>query len=616
MRYLKQFILTATHLLIGSMCFAQDNLPVSGQIAGHDYIDLGLPSGTLWATYNVGATTPEEYGDYFAWGETEPKEVYNWDTYKYAKVNEDGKFDSITKYNMSEKYGIIDSLSTLLPEDDAATANWGKEWRMPTIEEQRELYENSYMVWTDGYNGTDVSGVIFYKAKSAEDKGKFVPRWETPSSDYSVSDDAHVFLPNDRDYYWSSSLNEDDEVYALYLYIITKGVGWDGRFRVRVSGYPVRAVANKTTDIEEYVVSFYTQDSVLIESQKVEKGKSATAVDAPVVDGYEFIGWSDSSFTNVMKDLDIYAQYKAITKDTLPVSGQIAGHDYVDLGLPSGTLWATYNVGATKPEQYGYYFAWGETEPKEVYADSTYKWFNADSKIYTKYNSEDGLTTLLPEDDAATANWGSEWRMPTDNEQWELYQNSYMVWTDGYNGTDVSGVIFYKAKEDSDKGTYISRYDTPSADYSVSSDAHVFFPAAGYRWRSGVDNVGYGYYWSSSLGEENGGNARYLEFYEEDAYWGIDSSSDGFSVRAVATGNQTNTSNIISNPALKVYAENSTIHVANAQANTKTQVFDMNGKTVASVTTDADGNAEIMLSASKGVYVVSDDNQSTKIILK
>ncbi|MCQ2232797.1 MAG: T9SS type A sorting domain-containing protein, partial [Paludibacteraceae bacterium] len=216
-------------------------------IAGHDYIDLGLPSGTLWATYNIGATKPEEYGDYFAWGETEPKDVYNWDTYKYAKVNEDGKFDSITKYNMSEKYGIIDSLSTLLPEDDAATANWGKEWRMPTNEEQRELYENSYMVWTDGYNGTDVRGVIFYKAKSAEDKGKFVPRWETPSSDYSVSDDAHVFLPNDRNYYWSSSLNEDDEVYALYLYIITKGVGWDGRFRERVSGYPVRAVANKVT---------------------------------------------------------------------------------------------------------------------------------------------------------------------------------------------------------------------------------------------------------------------------------------------------------------------------------------------------------------------------------
>ncbi|MCQ2233002.1 MAG: InlB B-repeat-containing protein, partial [Paludibacteraceae bacterium] len=470
MRYLKQFILTAILFLTGSISFAQDNLPVSGQIAGHDYVDLGLPSGTLWATYNVGATKPEQYGYYFAWGETEPKDVYNdWSTYKYATtIGED--LDSITKYNMSGRYGIIDSLSTLLPEDDAAAANWGSEWRMPTNEEQGELYENSYMVWTDGYNGTDVLGVIFYKAKSAEDKGEFVARWQTPSSDYSVSDDAHVFFPaagsdvgleGDYGFYWTSSLDGKSENYALRLYFDEEYVYWDYR-SYRFSGFRVRAVANKTTDIEEYVVSFYTQDSVLIESQKVEKGKSATAVDAPVVDGYEFIGWSDSSFTNVTKDLDIYAQYKAITKDTLPVSGQIAGHDYIDLGLPSGTLWATYNVGATKPEQYGYYFAWGETEPKDVYNDwSTYKYattIGEDLDSITKYNMSgrygiiDSLSTLLPEDDAAAANWGSEWRMPTNEEQRELYENSYMVWTDDYNGTDVSGVIFYKAKEDSDKG--------------------------------------------------------------------------------------------------------------------------------------------------------------------
>ncbi len=226
-----------------------------------------------------------------------------------------------------------------------------------------------------------------------------------------------------------------------------------------------------------------------------------------------------------------------IPSDTTPVipsdtSSSI--HSYIDLGLPSGTLWATYNVGATKPEQYGDYFAWGETEPKEVYADSTSKWFNADSKIYTKYNSEDGLTTLLPEDDAATANWGSEWRMPTNEEQRELLDECYVVWTDSYNGREVRGIIVYKAKSAEDKGEFVGSWQTPSEDYSTS-DSHVFFPAAGYRDGSDVSSVGYyGYNWSSSLNEGREGLARYLFFNEEGAYWDYGYDRDGgFPVRAV-----------------------------------------------------------------------------------
>ena len=235
-------------------------IPSDTLLSNHPYVDLGLPSGTLWATYNVGATKPEEYGDYFAWGETEPKEVYDWITYKYA-TSRGGFLDSITKYNMSGHYGIIDKLSVLLPEDDAATANWGKDWRMPTNEEQRELQENSYMVWTDGYNGTDVRGVIFYKAKSADDKGEFVGSWQTPLSDYSVSSDAHVFLPaagyrcddelgdvggNGR--FWSSSLDEyheDGELRARVLFFYGKGVDWNNYYGGRFFGLPVRAVRTK-----------------------------------------------------------------------------------------------------------------------------------------------------------------------------------------------------------------------------------------------------------------------------------------------------------------------------------------------------------------------------------
>lgn len=233
-------------------------IPTDTFVSNHPYVDLGLPSGTLWATYNIGATKPEEYGDYFAWGETEPKEVYDWSTYKYVKASGAYDLDSITKYNMSSWYGIIDSLSVLLPEDDAATANWGNDWRMPTNDEQMELYENSYMVWTDGYNGTTIRGLIFYKAKSTDDKGEFVGSWQTPSSDYSVSSDAHVFFPaagyrngsgvgyeGSIGDYWSSSLLEKRDYDARLLYFIyEENVYWDGSY-FRYFGSTVRAVRAK-----------------------------------------------------------------------------------------------------------------------------------------------------------------------------------------------------------------------------------------------------------------------------------------------------------------------------------------------------------------------------------
>ena len=161
-------------------------------------------------------------------------------------------------------------------------------------------------------------------------------------------------------------------------------------------------------------------------------------------------------------------------------------HDFVDLGLPSGTLWATCNVGATTPEGYGNYFAWGETEPKTTYNWSTYKYCNADYDQLTKYCSNssygyngftDNLTVLQPCDDAATASWGSGWCMPT-MEQWdELFQNTTYTWTT-QNG--VSGRLF-----------------------TASNGRSLFLPAAGYRWDDELSSVGSnGYYWSGSLGTD------------------------------------------------------------------------------------------------------------------
>ena len=149
-------------------------------------------------------------------------------------------------------------------------------------------------------------------------------------------------------------------------------------------------------------------------------------------------------------------------------------HEYVDLGLPSGLLWATCNVGADNPEEYGDYFAWGETQPKDTYSWSNYQYCNGGPSTLTKYCSTDNLTTLLPEDDAATANWGSGWRMPTEEEFEELYSNTTVTWT---TQNDVNGRLF-----------------------TASNGNSLFLPAAGYRFYSNLVSAGsYGYYWSSSL---------------------------------------------------------------------------------------------------------------------
>lgn len=115
----------------------------------HEYVDLGLPSGTLWATCNVGANSPEEYGDYFAWGETEPKSHYYWDNYKWCEYSE--RNVKITKYL---SYSILD------PEDDVATATWGDAWRIPTVEEVKELKNECSWSWDtrNGHLGMTVTG--------------------------------------------------------------------------------------------------------------------------------------------------------------------------------------------------------------------------------------------------------------------------------------------------------------------------------------------------------------------------------------------------------------------------------------------------------------------------
>ncbi len=176
-------------------------------------------------------------------------------------------------------------------------------------------------------------------------------------------------------------------------------------------------------------------------------------------------------------------------------------HEYVDLGL--SVKWATCNVGASKPEEYGDYFAWGETQPKSNYDWSTYKWCNGSYDTQTKYNTNsiygtvDNKTTLDLSDDAAHANWGGSWRMPTDAELTELREQCTWTWT------TQNGVYGYKVT--SKKSGYTNK--------------SIFLPAAGYRYDSSLDNAGSdGDFWSSSLDTDYPYSAWLVYFYSDSVY--------------------------------------------------------------------------------------------------
>ena len=198
-----------------------------GGWGSHDYVDLGLPSGTLWATCNVGANTPEGYGDYFAWGETQPKDTYNWSTYQYCN----GNYSTLTKYCNNSSYGyngFTDNLTNLLPEDDAATANWGSGWRMPTQEEWQELLDNTTDTWTK-QNG--VNGRLF---TASNGNSLFLPaagdRW-----------DGELHSAGSDGIYWSSSLYTGYPSRAWYLNFNSDGA-YMGGGHGRDDGFSVRPV--------------------------------------------------------------------------------------------------------------------------------------------------------------------------------------------------------------------------------------------------------------------------------------------------------------------------------------------------------------------------------------
>lgn len=222
-----------------------------------------------------------------------------------------------------------------------------------------------------------------------------------------------------------------------------------------------------------------------------------------------------------------------------PSTPPTPSHDFVEIG---GIKWATMNIGANSVTDYGLYFQWGDTqgwtsekaccegtgsgsgdgggepvvcdEGTKCFNFSDYKWTTDDGLTFTKYNSTDGIITLEEGDDAVTAAWGGQWRMPTTAEFQALGTVTTSAWTSSYEGSGVAGLVL------TDK---------------TDSSKVLFFPACGLCGDGSVFGVGSnGSYWSSSLYSSGVQSAYNLGFYNGDVLWQSGSNRYyGFAVRGV-----------------------------------------------------------------------------------
>ena len=230
----------------------------------------------------------------------------------------------------------------------------------------------------------------------------------------------------------------------------------------------------------------------------------------------DYVAYRDNKSKYLKPNVSLCVEHDVVYYN-YPPKPKPNGHDYVDLGLPSGTLWATMNVGASKPSDYGLYFQWGDTKgytKEQIEKEKQFDWANYKFSIHGSSTNFSKYTTLGEtldlEDDAAHANMGGSWRMPTPTQFSELLSNTTNTWTtqDGVNGR-----------------LFTSKTDTSKT---------IFFPAAGGAWGGSLDGSGGdGYYWSSMLSTYNVYSGRDLNFYSDDVYLSDIGRGNGFSVRGV-----------------------------------------------------------------------------------
>ena len=475
----------------------------TGEIA--TAVDLGLPSGVKWASWNLGASAPEEYGGYYGWGDE-------------TGLN--------TSTNVNEYPSANPPTDICGTQYDIAKALWGDQWRLPTYDDIKELYEQCQF-YKSGNNieavGPNKNSIILPLAGSREE--------------------TEIFDTANYGYYWAGSLYQDDKTNAWLLNFDMANGKYGLAGGSRYYGLSIRPVYGKpiTVSVTTGNAEGITETSAVING--AVSGVSSvitvgiiygTSSNLSSISGTKKSTTSNSSYSITLSGLSsgttyyycayaiineksYYGTIKSFKTQEAISTGTLNGHDWVDLGLPSGIKWATNNLGAEKQEYYGWHVAWGETTKKSTYSWENYKYGNKVSGIIylSKYNCRsdgtvDNKKELDLSDDAARANWGSTWRMPTKDEMIELYENCAWEWT------TTNGINGYNVK---------SRVNNNS----------IFLPAAG-LWADSFDDqsAGKGYYWTSSL--DDGIFAYCLSFSQN----GIDSPEDsptprclGYSIRPV-----------------------------------------------------------------------------------
>lgn len=470
----------------------------TGTENGHEWVDLGLPSGLKWATCNVGAKTPEQDGNYYAWGETKPKDNYR----KENSLTYEKQMDDISG---NAQY-------------DAATANWGGDWRMPTKEEMTELINNCTWEWTKQ------NGVKGYKVTGPSDNSIFLPvsghfygtTFHSGSCDYS--------------WYWSSTPVGSNIGDAYNLYFNSRGQN-KGDYE-RYYGQSVRPVRSRVGIETSYVTASvveFTDITAIIKAYASDGGAEfterglyyGTNPNPSETDNKVVLENEVGLITNVLIDLTPNTTYyvKAYaTNETGTSYSEVMTfttlenpkeYEYVDLGLPSGLKWATCNIGANSPEEYGNYYAWGEVVTKREYSSSNCPTSGLTPSQLQAQGYIDGEGNLTAQYDAATLNWGGNWRLPTKAEMQELIDNCTWEWT------TQNGVKGYKIT-------------------SKHNSNYIFLPAAGFRSGLSLYNAGNcGHYWSSTPSASSGVSACYLSFCSDDPHMGDYSRYYGLLVRPV-----------------------------------------------------------------------------------
>ncbi len=466
------------------------------KFAEHQYDRVGSTNNNISSTYNG-------WIDLFGWGTSGYNHGANcYQPWSTSETYEDYYAYGQGNYNLNDQSGEADWGCNPISNG----GNQGNQWRTLTREEWVYLFNTRSTASGIRYAKATVNNVwgvillpddwsinIYSLNNTNSIYASFTSNTLTASQWNILEQAGAVFLPaagrrngttinvvSDYGYYWSASSNGNNLAYCVNFY--SSGLNYQNGFG-RYVGFSVRLACDKKLSV--YTINALpnsTEGGTVLGSGEYEEGSTCTLTATPNED-YVFVSWTENDLvvsTNANYSFIVDGDRSFVANFVLLSSGY---QGYVDLGLPSGLLWATCNIGANSPEIFGDYYAWGETQSKNAYSWSNYQLCQGNGYSITKYCYDasygnngftDNLMSLLTEDDAATANWGSDWRMPSRAEWQELYDNTTSAWTT-LNG--VNGRVF------------------------VSTNGNtLFLPAAGDYYGSEIISVGHGgYYYSKSL---------------------------------------------------------------------------------------------------------------------